>query len=159
MNTLSHIDGIVRFLIICFEILFLILFWITFFSHVLHLHKTKNRTIFNIFWSGILANFTNLTFLPLDTGHKLKVHKLMFGRRPRHLLNVLCTFNVWPVSKDIYVLVNLILIIKILSIPLLLFWLNLSLICKNWPIKCFAAILRLLTAAFLLNLYQLQGSN
>ena len=34
---------------------------------------------------------------PVDTGHKLNVHK-MFIRRPGHLLNVLCTFNLCPVS-------------------------------------------------------------
>ena len=34
---------------------------------------------------------------PVDTGRKLKVHK-MFRRRPGRLLNVLCTFNLRPVS-------------------------------------------------------------
>ena len=34
---------------------------------------------------------------PLDTGRKLNVHKT-FRRRPRRLLNVLCTFNLRPVS-------------------------------------------------------------
>ena len=32
-----------------------------------------------------------------DTGRKLNVHK-MFRRRPRRLLNVLCTLNLRPVS-------------------------------------------------------------
>ena len=34
---------------------------------------------------------------PLDTGRKLKVHKA-FKRRPGRFLNVLCTFNLRPVS-------------------------------------------------------------
>ena len=33
---------------------------------------------------------------PIDTGRKLNVHKT-FRRRPRRLLNVLCTFNLRPV--------------------------------------------------------------
>ena len=41
---------------------------------------------------------------PVDTGRKLNVHKT-FRRRPGHLLNVLCTFNLRPVSTgkgDLY---------------------------------------------------------
>ena len=34
---------------------------------------------------------------PVDTGRKLNVHKT-FRRRPERLLNVLCTFNLRPVS-------------------------------------------------------------
>ena len=34
---------------------------------------------------------------PVDTGRKLNVHTT-FRRRPRRLLNVLCTFNLRPVS-------------------------------------------------------------
>ena len=34
---------------------------------------------------------------PIDTGRKLNVHKT-FRRRPRRLLNALCTFNLRPVS-------------------------------------------------------------
>ena len=34
---------------------------------------------------------------PVDTGHKLNVHKT-FRRRPGRLLNVLCTLNLRPVS-------------------------------------------------------------
>ena len=34
---------------------------------------------------------------PVDTGRKLNVHKT-FRRRPGRLLNVLCTFNLRPVS-------------------------------------------------------------
>ena len=34
---------------------------------------------------------------PVDAGRKLNAHKT-FRRRPGHLLNVLCTFNLHPVS-------------------------------------------------------------
>ena len=34
---------------------------------------------------------------PVDTGRKLNAHKT-FRRRPGRLLNVLCTFNLRPVS-------------------------------------------------------------
>ena len=34
---------------------------------------------------------------PVDTGRKLNVHKT-FRKRPERLLNVLCTFNLRPVS-------------------------------------------------------------
>ena len=37
-------------------------------------------------------------FNPLDTGHKLNVHKA-FRRCPGRLLNVLCAFNLRPVSR------------------------------------------------------------
>ena len=36
---------------------------------------------------------------PVDTGHKLNAHK-MFRRRLGRLLNVLCTFNLRPVSTE-----------------------------------------------------------
>ena len=39
----------------------------------------------------------NLRSYPVDTGRKLNVHKT-FRRRPGRLLNVLCTFNLRPVS-------------------------------------------------------------
>ena len=38
--------------------------------------------------------------IPVDTGRKLNVHK-KFRRRPGRLLNVLCTFNLRPVSTEI----------------------------------------------------------
>ena len=40
-------------------------------------------------------------FYPADTGRKLNVHKT-FRRRHGHLLNVLCTFNLGPVSTRIW---------------------------------------------------------
>ena len=36
---------------------------------------------------------------PVDTGRKLNIHKT-FRRRPGRLLNVLCTFNLRPVSTE-----------------------------------------------------------
>ena len=36
-------------------------------------------------------------YIPVDTGRKLNVYKT-FRRRPGRLLNVLCTFNLRPVS-------------------------------------------------------------
>ena len=38
--------------------------------------------------------------VPVDTGRKLNVHKT-FRRRPGRLLNVLCTFNLRPVSTGV----------------------------------------------------------
>ena len=37
---------------------------------------------------------------PVDTGRKLNVHKTFRGR-PGRLLNVLCTFNLRPVSAGL----------------------------------------------------------
>ena len=41
-------------------------------------------------------------FFPVDTGHKLNVHKT-FRRRAGRLLNVLCTFNLRPASTGLLV--------------------------------------------------------
>ena len=38
---------------------------------------------------------------PVDTGRKLNVHKT-FRRHPGRLLNVLCTFNLRPVSMGVW---------------------------------------------------------
>ena len=38
--------------------------------------------------------------IPVEKGRKLNVHKT-FRRRPGRLLNVLCTFNLRPVSTGI----------------------------------------------------------
>ena len=55
--------------------------------------KKKTLPILNIkaFFLGFFIN------IPVDTGRKLNVHET-FGRRPGRLLNVLCTFNLCPVS-------------------------------------------------------------
>ena len=39
--------------------------------------------------------------IPVDTGRKLNVHKT-FRRRPGRLVNVLCTFNLRPVSAGMF---------------------------------------------------------
>ena len=44
--------------------------------------------------------YTLQIFLLVDTGRKLNVHKT-FRRRPGHLLNVLCTFSLRPVSTEL----------------------------------------------------------
>ena len=41
--------------------------------------------------------FRTILSFPVDTGRKLNIHKA-FRRRPGRLLNVLCTFNLRPVS-------------------------------------------------------------
>ena len=38
---------------------------------------------------------------PVEIGRKLKVHKT-FRSRPGRLLNILCTFNLRPVSTGLY---------------------------------------------------------
>ena len=42
------------------------------------------------------------THISVYTGRKLNVHKT-FRRRPGRLLNVLCTFNLRPVSTGIHI--------------------------------------------------------
>ena len=44
-----------------------------------------------------------LMIYPLDTGRKIKVHK-MLRRRPERLLNVLCTFNFTSCVQGILIL-------------------------------------------------------
>ena len=48
----------------------------------------------------LLTNGLDRKHFPLGIGSKLNVHK-MFRRRLRHLLNVLCTFNLPPVSRGL----------------------------------------------------------
>ena len=51
-----------------------------------------------LFWN-CFQKYDRLLFIsnPIDAGRKLNIHKT-FRRRPGRLLNVLCTFNVRPVS-------------------------------------------------------------
>ena len=46
---------------------------------------------------GRVSHTSGLKYNPIDTGRKLYAHKT-FRRRPGPLLNVLCTFNLRPVS-------------------------------------------------------------
>ena len=50
-----------------------------------------------------LGLFNSIT--PVDTGRKLNVHKT-FRRRPGRLLNVLCTFNLRPVSTGTWLQIS-----------------------------------------------------
>ena len=49
------------------------------------------------FWDTFLLNISDI-FYPLGTVFTLNVHKT-FRRGPGRLLNILCTFNLHPVSK------------------------------------------------------------
>ena len=44
-----------------------------------------------------MKNYLSVWLIPLDKGRKWNVYKT-FRRRPRRVLNVLCTFNLRPVS-------------------------------------------------------------
>ena len=46
---------------------------------------------------GLRVEISKITAFPVDTGRKLNAHKT-FIRRPGRLLNLLCTFNLRPVS-------------------------------------------------------------
>ena len=64
--------------------------------------KERMKPWFSVTFIIIITHIfpeNSLKFLnsPLDTGRKLNVHKT-FRRRPGCLLNVLCTFNLRPVS-------------------------------------------------------------
>ena len=56
--------------------------------------------------------FREVKAIPVDTGRKLNVHKT-FRRRPGRLLNVLCTFNLRPVSAGMSVNVRNIFLQKV----------------------------------------------
>ena len=61
------------------------------------------------------------TNAPVDTGRKLNVHKT-FRRHPGRLLNVLCTFNLLPVSTGDNMYVTAVMANFVTIVPL----------CKNW---------------------------
>ena len=75
-------------------------YWIFFLYHLVWWETTiealqrrpscQNPIVSSVAWRLENSN-------PVDTGRKLKVHKT-FRRRPGRLLNVLCTFNLCPVS-------------------------------------------------------------
>ena len=50
--------------------------------------------------SYLIFLFKNSISIPVDTARKLNEHKT-FRRHPGRLLNVLCTFNLCPVSTGI----------------------------------------------------------
>ena len=54
-----------------------------------------------LYWSLLICrSLYKYSIVPIDTGRKLNVHKT-FRRRPGRLLNVLCTFNLRPVSTGV----------------------------------------------------------
>ena len=61
--------------------------------------NTSNKNVWsNVFWYIKVCIFWKcIQYTPVDTGRKLNVHKT-FRSRPWRLLNVLCTFNLRPVS-------------------------------------------------------------
>ena len=69
--------------------------------------KTKNSGCFNDLLRTVIWKEMLVIWAPVDTGRKLNVHKTF--RTPR-LLNVLCTFNLHPVStgSDLAPLLNFI---------------------------------------------------
>ena len=70
--------------------------------YVNHIHERARKAFWKIY-KTIIVLLMNIwleikkILCPVDTGRKLNVHKT-FRRRPGHLLNVLCTFNLCPVS-------------------------------------------------------------
>ena len=62
-------------------------------------HKTQLWSSHSAFFKLMICHkgYVVMQNYPVDTGRKLNVHTT-FRRRPRHLLNVLCTFNLRPVS-------------------------------------------------------------
>ena len=63
-----------------------------------HLFFNQYSYIHNIWYLLLIISNIWMTDYLLDTRHKLNVHKT-FRRRPGHLLNVLCTFNLCLVSR------------------------------------------------------------
>ena len=63
--------------------------------------------------------------IPVDTGRKLNVHKT-FRRRPGCLLNVLCTFNLRPVSTGILAVAVSSRYINILALTVSSRWMEVS---------------------------------
>ena len=51
-------------------------------------------------WCFMVSWQLDAVYFPVDTGRKLNLHKT-FRRRLRRLLNVLCTFNLCPVSTGL----------------------------------------------------------
>ena len=75
-----------------YQFLYLTLLHFSIWCCSLHGSSWKNQGKCN----KTLLNWNKLSY-PVDTGRKLNVHKA-FRRRPGRLLNVLCMFNLHPVS-------------------------------------------------------------
>ena len=59
--------------------------------------RTLPRSLHFKLWNAKKSNISAMVTVPVDTGRKLNLHKT-FRRRPGRPLNVLCTFNLRPVS-------------------------------------------------------------
>ena len=78
------------------------------FCRIVHGTKVELKTRKKINWNKISIIFYVLFCIqwvsfPVDTGRKLNIHKTL-KRRPGHLLNVLRTFNLRPVSTGLFIL-------------------------------------------------------
>ena len=68
---------------------------------LLNMPNWENQLVLHFeFQCQTLLGLYQNTYIPVDTGRKLNVHKT-FRRRPERLLNVLCTFNLRSVSIGI----------------------------------------------------------
>ena len=67
------------------------------------IYELQGKDQKNLYWGKQVCGKGKLLILicPLDTGRKLKVHKT-FSKRPLCLLNVLCKFNLCPVSRGYF---------------------------------------------------------
>ena len=88
-----------------------VIWWLLNISRVFHFAisiKWKNEisltSFFLLLINVIVIKYVAETLIsspyPVDTGHKLNVHKT-FRRRLRRFLNVLCTFNLRPVPTEL----------------------------------------------------------
>ena len=66
-------------------------------KHFTKLTTERRREYYSLVLSTLTRMISDRSSHPVDTGCKLNVHKT-FRRRPGRLLNVLCTFNLRPMS-------------------------------------------------------------
>ena len=66
-------------------------------SLIFEMSKNRISKMENVSQFSVISEFFKKTANPVDTGRRLNVHKT-FRRGPGRLLNVLCTFNLRPVS-------------------------------------------------------------
>ena len=69
------------------------------FDEEIHVIKEKFKQVDHLYVS-LTVQLMSFKRIPVDTGRNLNVYKA-FRRRLGHLLNVLCTFNLRPVSTGI----------------------------------------------------------
>ena len=88
-----------QFFSLCEKIILLLLVMNLISCKLLDLVLTA-QVLWNKLWSKHQSNMLILLPFPVDLGLKLNVHKT-FRKRPGHLLNVSCTFNLRPVSTGL----------------------------------------------------------